>query len=97
MSYHIITHPTLGVFIGTFLGFGMWSKLDPVGQDSAATFTSAEEAQSYAETWSSPILGLEYLPVVVDRKDGRASIAACVAAGAEGWLFEEMDTVGGVQ
>jgi len=97
MSHCIITHPTLGVFIGTGFGLGFWSKLEPMGQDAACVFKSQEEAQTFADSWGSPISGLTFLPVVPDRPGGFASIAACVAAGAEGWLFDEIDTVGGVQ
>jgi hypothetical protein len=97
MNLCIITHPELGVFLGTFLGFGIWSKLDPMDQDAAVVFKSPEHAQQFTSSWSDQLSGLSYLPVVPDLPNGAASVAACVAAGAEGWLFADMATAGGLQ
>lgn len=47
----VITHPELGVYLGSAFGLGFWSKLDSVGQDSAATFETAEQANEYIRGW----------------------------------------------
>lgn len=78
-----------GVFLGVALGLAFWSKLDPVGQTSAATFESETQAEEFMATWD---LGrpadARCVPVVPD--DGEhASIAACVRAGLPGWNPDE--------
>lgn len=78
-----------GVFLGSCLGMGFWSKLDPVGQPSAVTFESVEAAEEYIATWESGRpANIAFVPVVPD-SEGYASIAACVAAGLPGWLDDQ--------
>jgi hypothetical protein len=43
---YVLSHTEMGVFLGECLGLGFWSKLDPVGQDSAATFEFVAEAHN---------------------------------------------------
>lgn len=84
----VITHPEMGIYLGMFMGLGFWSKLDPVGQPSACTFESIEQAREFMASWDSgEPAGVSFAPVTPD--DGSyASIAACVRAGLEGWVDE---------
>lgn len=74
-----------GVYIGSCLGLGFWSKLDPVGQESAATFASGSDAQEFMNSWDSGVPA-DIRLVEVEADDGdHASIAACMRAGLPGW------------
>ena len=48
---YAIHHPEEGFYLGCCLGLGFWSKLDPVGQPSAATFIAVEEAKDHVRLW----------------------------------------------
>jgi len=81
----VIAHPSNGVYLGSALGLGFWSQLDPAGQDSAVTFESVEDAESYMATWDSGRPeGVYCVPIMPD-KGNYASMAACVAAGLQSW------------
>ena len=86
----VITHPEMGIYLGSFLGLGFWSKLDPAGQDAAPVFASSEEAETYMATWDNARPeGAVLRPVIPDSDDGTyASIDACVAAGLDRWSHE---------
>lgn len=77
-----------GVYLGSCMGLGFWSKLDPVGQPSAVTFSDKTEAEAYMRTWPGGIPnGITYVNVFAD--DGQhATIASCVKAGLPGWVDE---------
>lgn len=83
---YLITHPERGIYLGSAMGMGFWSKCDPVGQPSAVTFPSREEANQYMASWDGGTPpGIELVAVTPD--DGQyASIQACVDAGLEGWI-----------
>ena len=84
----VITHPEMGIYLGSAMGMAFWSKLDPVGQPAACTFESQDEAEAFMASWDGGRPeGVGFAPVTPD--DGPyASIAACVAAGLEGWIDE---------
>lgn len=76
-----------GVYLGSALGLGFWSKLDPVGQPCAVTFADEQEALAYAKTWDHQ-MDVRAVPVeTYEDVDGYwyASIAACQKAGLPGW------------
>jgi hypothetical protein len=85
MAY-VIYNEQDGIFLGAFLGLGFWSKLDSAGQDHAATFESAEDAQTFMSTWADgPRADVLFVEVEPDNRT-HASVAACVRAGLPGWL-----------
>ena len=92
-SRYVITHPEMGIYLGSCMGLGFWSKLDPVGQPGAVTFVSPEEAQEYMKGWDDGAPpDVNFHAVMADSTDGEgpfaahyASIQACVHAGLEGW------------
>lgn len=79
-----------GVYLGSSLGLGFWSKLDPVGQDCAVTFKSTMEAIRFMATWDASV-ELDGVRVVAVEADyvahgiAYASIARCVEAGLPSW------------
>jgi len=78
-----------GVYLGSAMGMGFWSKLDPVGQPAAATFEDEAEAETHMASWDSGRPDGVRL-VKVDADQGTyASIAACVRAGLPGWVDEQ--------
>jgi len=87
-SAFLIWHPDRGIFLGHCMGLGFWSKLDPVGQPSAVTFPSREIAEQYMAGWDHGRPTEASLHPVIPDDGDYASIAACVAAGLEGWIDE---------
>lgn len=88
----VLTHPERGVFLGCWLGLSFWSKLDPAGQPAAPTFPSTEEAESFMAEWEGGRPQDVRLVEVVPDDGTYASVAACVAAGLEGWLVDSSPT-----
>lgn len=82
----VVVHPEMGVYLGSAMGMGFWSKLDPVGQDSAITFASRMQAEQVMRAWDDGRPGdVVIWPMTPDRRERYASIVACVAAGLEAW------------
>jgi len=79
----ILHHKQMGIYLGSALGFGFWSKLDPAGQDSAWTFESISQAKDAIASWDSPV---EHpLFTYVETEGEFASIQQCMDVGLEGW------------
>jgi hypothetical protein len=88
MAVVIYTEET-GIYLGNCMGFGFWTKLDPVGQTGAITFPDADTAETHMAEWESGRPhGVTFVEVAAD-PDGFAPMAACVRAGLPGWLVEE--------
>jgi hypothetical protein len=84
----IILSDNCGVYIGSALGLGFWSKLDHCDQDEAWCFESESHARKHMESWTPADTGAITFPEVEDpNHDGMATEAACVAAGAEPWIL----------
>lgn len=77
----------LGIFLGTCLGLGFWSKLDAVGQDSACTFESESQALDYIAKQQEMLTdAVDIRPVkVLVEHDRYATVSECVLAGLPGW------------
>lgn len=73
-----------GVYLGDFLGFGFWTKIDGAGQDAAITFEDDAEAFRCADSWVSKPDDLETKQVecVAARY---VTIDECEAAGLPRW------------
>lgn len=80
----LIVSQELGVYIGSCMGMGFWSRLDAVGQASAVSFESEEDGLQYASTWESPVEDLQFIPVIAD-SENFASEEACIEAGVSPW------------
>lgn len=86
----VIYHEKDGIYLGSAMGFGFWSKIDPVGQPSAVTFPDQATAEAYMGTWDGEHpQDVQFIEVATDR-DGYASVEACVQAGLPGWIDELM-------
>jgi hypothetical protein len=84
----VIVHPEFGIYLGSFIGLGFWSKLDPAGQDAAVTFPSQQDAEQFMGTWDEGApQGCQFITVIPDQGE-YASVSACVAAGLEAWSVE---------
>lgn len=83
----VIVSPELGIYLGSFMGMGIWSKLDPAGQECAVTFADVADAESFMATWSDKDAGAPYSfhDVVADVGGSYASMDACVKGGLEAW------------
>ncbi len=85
MKRFVLFSDFLGVYLGSAMGFGFWSKLDPVGQDHACSFDSREETIRFLSTWKHIPKSLEARELEVASPDGYVSIDECVAAGIPRW------------
>lgn len=84
MLRYVLYSDEFGVYLGSFLGFGFWSKVDSAGQDAAVTFGSAKEAIEWAHTWETTLKDLKAIPVDCAGRS-YATEKECVAAGISGW------------
>lgn len=75
----------MGIYLGSALGMGFWSKIDPVDQPSAVTFPSAEEALAHAKTWDVTGENRNTCEVDIDDGDHYATRDSCARAGLETW------------
>ncbi|KXH70614.1 MAG: hypothetical protein AM326_12325 [Candidatus Thorarchaeota archaeon SMTZ-45] len=82
-----MVHSEQGVYIGSCMGLGFWSKLDAVGQTHAVVFDSKDQAMSCVNSWDNPMpeSDLSFLPVE-HKEPGYASIDECERAGVERWV-----------
>lgn len=80
----VLVHPERGIYLGSFMGLGIWTGIDTAGQPAACTFASPEEAQEFVHSWDE---APKVATVAVEVNEGTsfASIADCVAAGLEAW------------
>ena len=46
----VIFHPEMGIYLGSFIGFAFWSKLDAAGQDFAVTAPRISKDDSDAKS-----------------------------------------------
>ena len=93
MDKFIITNKDWGVYLGSFIGLGFWSKLDPAGQPCACAcvFDSEDDANEYINTWESrPDSAITIVKVNVKNED-YATIEECVTAGQERWNIDTVD------
>ena len=83
----IILSASKGVYLGSAMGLGFWTKLEDLGLDEAITFADEAQAMTHMQTWESwAELEKDFtFPGVHRTKDGFADHAACVAAGAPPW------------
>lgn len=94
MKRYLLVSQSMGVYLGSCMGMGFWSKLDSVGQTEAVTFDSPKTIQQVMAEWdglASLPSDLSYPEVEVTREDGYATEAECVAAGAESWTDKEVN------
>lgn len=87
----VLVHDEMGIYIGSGLGMGFWSKLDPVGQPCAVTFPSPEAAMEFAATWDSQLQNLKTVEVDIDDGDHYATRESCKRAGLETWTLDTDD------
>lgn len=83
----VITHPEYGIFVGEALGLAFWSKLDAVGQNSAAVFENEADARSYIADIAVPVAKQSFSYVQLETEDGyHASIPELRTGGLGGLL-----------
>ena len=102
MERWILVHKEMGIFLGSCMGMGFWSKLDAAGQEEAVTFDSFMAAAKAISEWG----GEQEDPVEVQtvfleepslQSDGAVfmTIADAVRNGLPEWLptdhLEEID------
>ncbi len=82
----VIYHDQHGIYLGSCMGLGFWSNIDPCGQSAAATFPDVQSAEEFMATWEDGRPeGVRLVDVPADAR-GYASIDACVLAGLPPWM-----------
>lgn len=84
-----------GVYLGSCMGMGFWSKLDPVGQCAAITFPNQEEFDEYRRSVDDPrpFDSCRLVPVELPFGETAASVMECVRAGVPVWEVDAHDIV----
>lgn len=85
----VIVHNEMGVYLGSCMGLGFWTLLDPAGQPSACVFSDASEARDHIRAWQDGSTPDDYRFVSVTA-DRYATIPQLKAAGL-GHLLGEME------
>jgi hypothetical protein len=79
-----------GVFLGTCMGLGFWSKLDPAGQDVAVCFDNEDKAKAFIATWDEqPPVEMRFVTVTTVSSDWATS-DECGLAGLDEWSTEDI-------
>lgn len=81
---YVLYSPKCGIYLGSLLGLGLWSGIDPAGQDSAPTFASFDVAADFASKLGS-IEDATPKPVQLYSTSGWATVRECEAAGLPRW------------
>lgn len=87
---YLLTHPEDGIYLGSCMGFGFWTKMDPAGQPEACTFESEKDMWEHINSWDQSEdldrrkCGFRAVPVQPS-SDTYATIRDCVNAGLEAW------------
>lgn len=85
-EYIMVSRPW-GVYLGSCLGLGFWSKLEAAGQMHACTFESESQARDIMSRWDTPPENdLSFLEVCIPENEQWASMEECVKAGVEPWI-----------
>lgn len=69
MKLVVMSQPEMGVYLGSCMGFGFWSKMDSAGQDVACGFKDEEDARRYIASWDHIPEGIEYHEIECARDD----------------------------
>lgn len=97
---YVITEPEFGIYVGSAIGLGFWSKLDSVGQDSVPVFDTEEQAQEHIASWEpdeDDERVYSFVEVDVPHDAEFATVYDLVDAGLEdmlGDMAENLPTVG---
>ena len=99
MKSYVIYHEDDGIYLGNCMGFGFWTKLDPVGQDAAPIFPTEEEALQHIKAISETTPHLSdcrTVPVETESEDHYADIQACTKAGLPSWNPNRAQSCGSI-
>lgn len=86
----VVVHPEFGIYVGSCLGMGFWTKLDCAGQDGVVSFEDEADARDFISGWEQngdPSV-YTYHEVVPDGDAVYCTAQALVDAGLEDHLGE---------
>lgn len=82
MRRFVLVSDAFGVYVGSFLGLGFWSRLDAAGQTSAVTFETPFAAAEFGDAAGLADDDLRAVEVEVAHPSGAyATREECAAAG----------------
>jgi len=85
MIRYLLYSNDYGIYLGSFLGMGFWSNLDPAGQDEAITFESEKDIIDFMRTWESQVPNVKTVSIETSENTYYATIEQCVAIGLPEW------------
>lgn len=85
MKRYVLYSEDYGIYLGSMLGMGFWTNLDPVGQDEAITFENEKVANEFMQTWNSQAPNVQIISINVNDNSIYATIEQCVSAGLPSW------------
>lgn len=87
MIRYVLYSKTLGVYLGSAMGMGFWSNLDPVGQARAISWPAEDRdlVMDFIEHWDDPVLDVELWPVKTSQDGEYVTMTECMEAGLPGW------------
>lgn len=98
MKRILITHKSLGVYIGCFdSSFGpifCWSKLNRMNQDHAVTFVDIETARFYVNSYMTELSGHVQFNQIEIEHVTHATMDECARAGFDRWVTTHTSIAG---
>ena len=94
MTSYVITHDEWGIYLGSCMGLGFWSRLDPAGQIEAVVFEDPATARTYIRGWDENNDPTDYRFVEVKATYAKYATLADLKAAGLGHLVGEMEKSG---
>jgi len=98
MKRTLITHKSLGVYIGCFETthgpIFCWSKLNRMHQDHAVTFVDIDTARHYVNSYMTELSGHVQFPQIAIEHPTYATMEECAEAGFDRWVTPTSSIVG---
>lgn len=84
---YVLYSEEAGIYLGSCMGLGFWSKMDPAGQDRACTFAGKDDVEAWKKSLDHPenLPDFHLVEVWPDLPDYYASIDACANAQLPRW------------
>jgi hypothetical protein len=81
----VIYDEEFGVYLGSFMGLGFWSKLDAAGQPAAPTFDDPKKATDHIEYLGAKAPKTRIVEInCLDPEE--ATVGECVVVGLPRWM-----------
>jgi hypothetical protein len=87
----VIVSDEMGVYLGSAMGFGFWTLIDPVGQPSACIFEDEADARDFVSTWDDQTGAEAFRYVPVETGGAKCAEIPVLKAAGLGHLLGDME------